>query len=86
MKKLLVAAIAVVPSYPLGGRYSPTERAIGALGDAGIGTALSSGSTAGTLAGAVIGVASGAATAPPPPVCAEWGRNDYGRLARIAYQ
>jgi hypothetical protein len=78
---MLVAA----PSYPLAGRYSPTKRAIGGLGDAGIGAALSSGSTTGTLAGAVIGVASGAATAPPPPACAEWGWNDYGRLARIAY-
>jgi hypothetical protein len=81
LKKMLVAA----PSYPLAGRYSPTKRAIGGLVDAGIGAALSSGSTTGTLAGAVIGVASGAATAPPPPACAEWGRNDYGRLARIAY-
>ena len=85
VKKMLVAAIAVAPSYPLAGRYSPTERAIGGLGGAGIGAALSNGSTTGTLAGAVIGVASGAATAPPPPACAEWGWNDYGRRACIAY-
>jgi hypothetical protein len=81
VKKMLVAANAVAPSYPLAGRYSPTERAIGGLGDAGIGAALSNGSTTGTLAGAAIGVASGAATAPPPPACAEWARNDCGRLA-----
>ncbi len=85
VKKMLVAAIAVAPNYPLAGRYSPTERANGGLGHAGIGAALSSGSTTGTLAGAAIGVASGAATAPPPPACAECGRNDYGRRARIAY-
>ncbi len=85
VKKMLVAAIAVAPSYPLTGRYSPTERAIGGLSGAGIGAALSNGSMTGTLAGAAIGVASGAATAPPPPACAECGRNDYGRRARIAY-
>lgn len=85
VKKMLVAAIAVAPSYPLAGRYSPTERAIGGLGGAGIGAALSNGSTIGTLAGAAIGVAGGAATAPPPPACAEWGWNDYGRRACIAY-
>lgn len=89
VKKMLVAAIAVAPSYPLAGRYSPTERAIGGLGGAGIGAALSNGSTTGTLAGAAIGVASGAATGaattPPPPACAEWGWNDYGRRVCIAY-
>ncbi len=84
VKKMLVAAIAVAPSYPLAGRYSPTESAIGGLGGAGIGAALSNGSTTGTLAGAAIGVASGAATAPPPPACAEWGWNYYGRRACIA--
>ena len=72
VKKMLVAAIAVAPSYPLAGRYSPTESAIGGLGGAGIGAALSNGST------------TGAATAPPPPTCAEWGWNDYGRRACIA--
>ena len=45
VKKMLVAAIAVALSYPLAGRYSPTERAIGGLGGAGIGAALSNGST-----------------------------------------
>jgi osmotically inducible lipoprotein OsmB len=83
--KMLVAAIAVALSYPLAGRYSPTERAIGGPGGAGIGAALSNGSTTGTLAGAAIGAASGAATAPPPPASAEWGWNDYGRRACIAY-
>ena len=84
VKKMLVAAIAVTLSYPLAGRCSPTERAIGGLGDAGIGAALSSGSTASTLASAVIGVAGGAAIA-PPTACTDGGRNDYGRPARIAY-
>lgn len=77
VKKMLVAAIAVAPSYPLAGPYSPTERAIGGLGGAGIGAALSNGSTTGTLACA--------ATALPPTACAELGWNDYGRRACIAY-
>jgi hypothetical protein len=58
VKKMLVAAIAVAPSYLLAARYSPTKRAIGGLGGAGIGA--------------------------PPPACAEWGWNDFGRRACIA--
>ena len=97
MKKTIFFAVTGGAAFLLSGCYSPGERAvgggvIGGLGGAGIGAAVSRGSTTGTLAGAAIGAASGAALGaatapsyPPPPACAQWGWDDYGRQVCVAY-
>lgn len=85
MKKILVVAAVLAAGTPLTACNSPADRALGgaALGGVGgavVGSAVSRGRPGGTLAGAAIGAASGAvigaATAPPP--CGRWGYDYYG--------
>ena len=98
MKKIIIAAVAGATAVSLMGCASPTDRAvggaaIGGLGGAAIGSALSHGRPGGTLAGAAIGAASGAAIGaatapqppPPPPQCARWGQDYYGNSVCLQY-
>ncbi len=73
--KVILLAAALTAAVPLGGCYTPSERAlggaaIGGLGGAGIGALASGGMLGPTLAAGAIGAAGGAligaATAPAP--------------------
>ena len=89
MKKLIFAAATFVFATSLAGCYTPQDRAvggaaIGGLTGASIGALASGGRAGPTLAGGALGAATGAvvgaATAPPPPPrCAAWDYDPYGR-------
>jgi hypothetical protein len=95
MKRLFTRAAVIAAGLSLTACYSPGDRAaggaaIGGLTGAGIGALASGGRAGPTLAGAAVGAATGAvvgaATAPPPPPpCARWGADYYGRPVCIAF-
>lgn len=94
MRKVVAVATVLAASAALVGCNSPGDRALGraalgGVGGAAIGSALSHGRAGGTLAGAAIGAASGAvigaATAPQPPQCAQWDWDYYGNSVCVAY-
>lgn len=89
----LIATIAILLS---GCGYSPEQRATSGAAIGGA-TGLALGAAAGNspgaaLAGGVLGAAAGAVigantrpAAPPPPRCAHWGYDDYGRPVCVAW-
>ena len=90
MKKILVLATVLATGMPLTACNSPGDRALGgaALGGVGgavIGSAVSRGRPGGTLAGAAIGAASGAVIgAATAPQCGQWGYDYYGNRVCVA--
>ena len=91
MKKMILMAVALTLALPLGGCYTPQDRAVGgaaiggatgaALGAAATGRA--GGAVAGGLIGAATGAVVGASTAPRP--CARMGYDYYGNPVCLAY-
>jgi hypothetical protein len=95
MKKVLMLTVALATTLSLGGCYTPEDRAVGGAALGGATGALiggaASGTAGGALAGGLIGAAAGGiigantTPAPPPPRCAEFDIDPYGRRYCVAW-